>query len=1812
MAELAEPHMLHVIALRSDVERSPTRPVRTVVAGWHSVLLVGLVVIAGFAGSATGVGAQGHVGRASDGDFPQDVPDRRAQAEVPAAPAGGTSDRAALEALYHATGGANWKNRTNWLSDASLDHWYGVSTDDSGRVTGLELYGNNLTGTIPPELGRLANLTQLALRGNNLTGTIPPELGRLANLARLNLMENQLNGAIPAELGRLMNLDGLFLGGNSLTGALPRNLMDLPDLELLYFSGMDVCVPADAAFQAWVASLPLVYSSGHTCEGLLVSFTPAWYTVAEGGTVPVTVHLSAAEMPGRAVTIPVTSAGRGGATAADYAGVPATVTFGPTDTTRTFLFEARADANPDDGETVTLGLGEALPPGVTPGNPMAATVTLHDYDRVARDREALVTLYHATEGPNWSSRANWLSDQPLSTWAGVRTNLDGRVTRLALDRNQLRGELPAALGNLTALESLAMDRNQLSGAIPAELGNLTKLQHLYLWDNQLTGPIPPELGNLSNLEWLTLRSNQLTGSIPPALGNLGSLVTLSLWDNQLTGPIPGELGDLAGLVRLYLNDNRLHGGVPDTLGGLTHLEHLYLRGNPLSGPLPQSLMQLSGLERLVIDDTGLCVPADAAFGAWLAAIPDFTSSGFTCEVPATVAFGSARYTVAEGESVPVTVRLSHPRGRAVTIALTAKPGGGATSVDYAGVPSSVTFGPADAVRSFRVEARADAEPETGETVTVGIGSPLPAGVVSATPATAAVTLVDAADGGAQDRAALEAFYQATGGASWKDNTNWLSEAPLDQWAGVKTDDRGRVIELDLSSNNLTGVTPRELGTLTDLQRLDLKINELTGVIPSELGALTGLQVLDLGYNELTGAIPPELGRLTDLEALALGSNQLGGAIPAALGHLANLRGLWLDHNQLSGAIPSALGGLANLEHLVLYRNELTGVIPAELGRLTNLRGLWLDHNQLSGAIPPVLGGLANLEGLGLDRNQLTGVIPAELGRLANLKSLSLASNHLSGAVAPELGDLANLEVLDLAFNVDLSGPLPVRLRMPMNYVDLHFTRVCAPAADAVFEAWAATATFYPSGLTCDAAVPAVSAIDLAVFYTAAARRAAGGRAAIEAEIDLMVAETNQAYRDSGVTQRVVLTAREEVQYVEADYYADVTRLMDREDGHMDEVHAIRDRVGADLVHLISSAAYGVCGVAAAVGSRADSAFGLTAQGCGGSTFAHELGHNMGLQHDRYAACGGYACNNWPTPYSYGYVNQRAFGVGRSRGSHWFTIMAYWWQCEDDIGRVCSEILRFSNPSQTWNGDPLGVPGDRPSHRIDGPSDAVRLLNNSRHVIASFRDPAANRPAMSEGMLRDWTLEVGSAVAVELAGAFWDPDGDALTFGATSSEPSVAAVTVSGSTLTVTAVSPGAASATVTATDAGGSNGTAAQSFTVTVASGNRAPEAVGVLPPVTVGTDEGPVSVDVSAAFRDPDGDALTYGAASSAPSVAAVAVSGSVLTVTAVSPGTASVAVTATDVGGSNGTAAQSFTVTVASGNRAPEAVGVLPPVTVGADEGPVSVDVSAAFRDPDGDALTYGATSSAPSVAAVAVSGSVLTVTAVSPGTASVTVTATDAGGSNGTAAQSFTVTVPSGNGAPEAVGVLPPVTVGTDEGPVSVDVSAAFRDPDGDALTYGATSSAPSVAAVAVSGSVLTVTAVSPGTASVAVTATDAGGSNGTAAQSFTVTVPRSFTDHPIVPGETPVRAVHFTELRTRIDALRGAAGLPPFGWTDPVLTAGATPVRLVHLLELRAALAEASTVAGGAAPGWTDAAPTGGTTPIRAVHLMELRAAVLALE
>ncbi|MDD9961066.1 MAG: hypothetical protein OXU70_03100 [Gammaproteobacteria bacterium] len=154
-----------------------------------------------------------------------------AAGEPARADAGG--DRDALLRLHAEAGGESWHNDTNWGSALELGAWHGVRTDADGRVTGLNLEGNGLTGRLPPEIGDLVRLESLVLSFNDLEEAIPPEIAGLERLQRLDLSRNGITGEIPDELAGLGALRELTLEDNRLSGAIPASMGTLNALRVL-------------------------------------------------------------------------------------------------------------------------------------------------------------------------------------------------------------------------------------------------------------------------------------------------------------------------------------------------------------------------------------------------------------------------------------------------------------------------------------------------------------------------------------------------------------------------------------------------------------------------------------------------------------------------------------------------------------------------------------------------------------------------------------------------------------------------------------------------------------------------------------------------------------------------------------------------------------------------------------------------------------------------------------------------------------------------------------------------------------------------------------------------------------------------------------------------------------------------------------------------------------------------------------------------------------------------------------------------------------------------------------------------------------------------------------------------------------------------------------------------------------------------------------------------------------------------------------------------------------------------------------------
>ncbi|MDE2887697.1 MAG: hypothetical protein OXR72_05730 [Gemmatimonadota bacterium] len=402
----------------------------------------------------------------------------------PPAPLVDPAERDALVALYRSTGGDNWTERTNWLTDKHVSTWHGVIAFD-GRVSVVNLSENNLTGEIPSELGSLSHLRRLYLQRNGLAGPIPPELGNHTRNEVLFLHRNALSGTIPAELGNLSDLRWLALNANQLSGTIPAQLGDLAELRWLNFDENELSgsIPAELGN---LSNLKILWIWKNALSGEIP---------AELGKLTNLLFLdfSENELSG---AIP--------AELGDMANV-------------NMLW---LSSNKLSGEIPgalgnlphlqRLYLNENELSGAIP--PMLANI-------------AVLEILRLNE--------NELTGEIPSEFS----TLD-ELRWLELDKNELTGEIPGALADMASIEVLWIAANKLTGPIPSELGKLSTLVWLDLSENTLSGELPESMGNLSDLAQLWVNDNaDLKGALPFSLTNLNGMEDLQFHATGLCAPL---------------------------------------------------------------------------------------------------------------------------------------------------------------------------------------------------------------------------------------------------------------------------------------------------------------------------------------------------------------------------------------------------------------------------------------------------------------------------------------------------------------------------------------------------------------------------------------------------------------------------------------------------------------------------------------------------------------------------------------------------------------------------------------------------------------------------------------------------------------------------------------------------------------------------------------------------------------------------------------------------------------------------------------------------------------------------------------------------------------------------------------------------------------------------------------------------------------------------------------------------------------------------------------------------------------------------
>ncbi len=214
--------------------------------------------------------------------------------------------------------------------------------------------------------------------------------------------------------------------------------------------------------------------------------------------------------------------------------------------------------------------------------------------QLALEREILVNFYKSTNGDNWhdsyntNCNENWLSDKPVGTWYGIKTDEKGRVTELRFTSDGLSGVLPDNICKLRNLKVFRVVGNkEMTGTIPPDMNQCPDLETFYLESSNITGEIPPELFKCKKLKYVLLGFLNITGTVPETLGEAESLEFLGWAGTKIEGPIPKSVGRLKKLQKLYIHQS-LTSELPEELSLCENLKIISMYGCPIKS-LPQSL-----------------------------------------------------------------------------------------------------------------------------------------------------------------------------------------------------------------------------------------------------------------------------------------------------------------------------------------------------------------------------------------------------------------------------------------------------------------------------------------------------------------------------------------------------------------------------------------------------------------------------------------------------------------------------------------------------------------------------------------------------------------------------------------------------------------------------------------------------------------------------------------------------------------------------------------------------------------------------------------------------------------------------------------------------------------------------------------------------------------------------------------------------------------------------------------------------------------------------------------------------------------------
>ncbi|NOY36863.1 MAG: T9SS type A sorting domain-containing protein [Chlorobi bacterium] len=994
------------------------------------------------------------------------------------------TDSLALVALYDSTGGANWTNNTNWLT-GPVSTWFGI-TVSGGRVTEILLDSNNIVGTIPPEIGNLANLQILKLDHNQFSGTIPPEIGNLSNLTELTLWANKFTGIIPSEIGNLTSLTILDLDDNLLSGEIPSEIGNLINLEEFW-----------SCKNQLTGSIPS--SIGNLTNLTVLSVWENQLTGIMPPGIGNLINLKNLSLSDNHLTGGIPSE-VGNLSELDYLGLT------NNQLTNSIPIEI---GNLDSLKTLALG-----------GNQLSGSIP-----------PELQNLNKLTKLYLWGNQLTGSIPPEI----GNLVNL----INLQLSSNLLTGTIPPEFGNLVNLEVLYLWGNQLTGAIPTEIGNLSGLINLSLLDNQLSGSIPSEIGNLTSLETLFLNNNQFTDL--PDLSFLTTLNDLHVENNKLMfSDIEPNLG-VASNTFTYAPQDSVGERIDTTIlvgtsftlsvstGGASSVYQWKKNGTnigTLSGDSTYTLNPVafsdSGVYTCVIANTVATDLTLYSRPVYLTVVSSYLQQDSLALVALYDSTDGGHWTNnANWLTGPVSTWYG------ITVS-----GNRVTEISFdhnnliGTIPPSI--GDLDSLRVLNLPDNQLSGTIPSEIGNLGrlqhidlnmnqLSGSIPAEMgnlsnlnfinLSMNQLTGSIPVSIGNLSGLINLQLNNNFLSGSIPAELGNLINlqtlWLQINQLSGTIPVETWNLSSLVNLQLFHNQLSGMIPPEIGNLSNLVFLNLQENQFTGL--ADLSLLGSLDELTIEYNKLTFKdIEPNIGvagttfTYTPQDSVGVIIDttvyaETSYTMSVSTGGTSS-RYQWKKDGTNIGTVsgdstytinPVAFSdsgtytceitntvatGLTlysrpvnfSVDHLPIYydslalvalydstdganwtnnTNWLTGPVSTWFGvtvsggRVTEIS---FDHNNLNGTIPHEIGNLTDLTLLSLEENQLAGSIPTEIGNLTNLSVLRLYNSQISGLIPSEIGNLTNLTFLDFNSN-QLTGSIPVEIGNLTNLEFLDFS-----------------------------------------------------------------------------------------------------------------------------------------------------------------------------------------------------------------------------------------------------------------------------------------------------------------------------------------------------------------------------------------------------------------------------------------------------------------------------------------------------------------------------------------------------------------------------------------------------------------------------------------------------------------------------------------------------------------------------------------------------------------------------------------------------